>query len=1067
MILTRENIDKVDIDFLINQKIQSSKLNEILFIVPTNRKIRYFKKELISLLPGKTSGKLNLETIGTISVKLLEYCFTFKPLSEAASSVLLRQSTSEVKLKYLSQYKDEIPVGTLERIRNVITEYKRQGILPDKLRADAELLTGSEKLKAIDISEIYKIYKLKCLQLSALETGDIYEKLNELGRQEFTGSFKNLYPDVDLVVLIGFDEFSNPEIEIINSISEIKGLKIFINFDYFINNPRIFSHLNKCYDKFIANKFNIVEELSYPVQENFSNIIRNNLFQKRKETKVENYKSKITLIPAADRVKEIELAAKEIKELILVKKIEPNKICIAFNLIDKYSPIVRDIFSTFNIPFNLTDRISLANSYPVTSIINLLEILENDFYYKNIFRALSSGFLNYGEINLAGLIKTAAELKIVAGLDSWINSIKDDLNSLEENPEIDFTDVEKKRDLYLKTASDINLLSEILDPFNKKLSIKEFLDNLIKLIYKLEVPKNLIHDLNEREEENIRAVTVFLNTITEIFELLKLEFGENKKFPLSFFLEQIRTVASSGRFNVKEKSAYGVLVTTINEIRGLKFEYLFLSGLCDGDFPTRFDPEIFLTGSYAKSELIHQTEERYHFYQTICSWQKGLYLTFPLQEKNKELVQSNFLKDFTALFELTEKSAGDYEHSVYSIEEIFKLIGLYGLEKVKEIFGNRVKNIDWEIIGRSLNVADERMKNLFGNSVYNGILVPSDISGMLDTITISDEVMDRLQQLGDREYSVTQLEQYAKCPYQYFLKRILNIDVLKEPTEEIEAFELGTLLHSILFNFYKETSSKKIILKNCSEEVFNNAVDFIFNLAEKEIEKASFTSPFSFYEKEKILGINRNKKNSILYKFIENEREDDTKFLPEYFELAFGRYKNEKVSDELSLEQLSIGEVKIRGKIDRVEINEQRKYFNISDYKLSGNKPTEKDLMNGLSLQLPLYLYAASKMLKEHFNIEYEPANAFIYSLKYKDGEFGKSSISIRRGKGFDELDEQKQREIIDYNIQLIKVCEESIQKYVNGIKAGRFNLSLLEDREQKVCRYCDFRSICRIQEAG
>jgi ATP-dependent helicase/DNAse subunit B len=84
-------------------------------------------------------------------------------------------------------------------------------------------------------------------------------------------------------------------------------------------------------------------------------------------------------------------------------------------LIDKYSALIRDIFSSFGIPFNLTDRISLATSNPVISIINLLEILENDFYYKNIFRALSSRFLNFENISLDGLMKAAAELKIVAG----------------------------------------------------------------------------------------------------------------------------------------------------------------------------------------------------------------------------------------------------------------------------------------------------------------------------------------------------------------------------------------------------------------------------------------------------------------------------------------------------------------------------------------------------------------------------------------------------------------------------------------------------------------------------
>ncbi|MCX6151615.1 MAG: PD-(D/E)XK nuclease family protein [Ignavibacteriales bacterium] len=1065
MIFTKEKDESVDIDFLINQKIQSKRLNEILLVVPTNRKIRYLKKELISLLPNKTTSKINLETIGTISSKLLSENFLFKQLSEAASSVLLKQTVSEIELKYLSGYKAEIPAGTLQRINNVISEYKRQGISPEKILADAENLSGSEKLKAEDIAAIYERYKSKCAALSAFEVGDVYEKLNELNQEDFQKCFKNIYPQVDLVVINGFDEFSSPEVEIINSISKAENTKLYLNFDYYAYNPLIFSHLDNCYNKLITRNFNIIEDKSYSDDDDFFNAARKNLFLKNSNKKIEKYKTNILTISALSREKEIELIAKEIKELILEKKVEAHKICVSFNLIEKYSPIIRDRFSLYEIPYNLTDRISLANSYPVISIINFLEILENDFYYKNIFRALSSGFMNFNGINLAGLMKSAAELKIVAGYDNWLTTLKDAFDGLYENSDSDYAEIEKKKDFYSKALVDIETLAEILSPFNRKLTLKEFLSELNELVNKLELPIKLILDVNEKEEEHIRAVTTLFETITEIFELLELELKNDIKFPLSFFLNQLRTAVSSARFNVKEKSNYGVQVTTINEIRGLKFDYLFISGLCDGDFPTRFNPEIFSSDSFAKSESIHQTEERYHFYQALCSWQKGLYLTFPIQEKGKELVQSNLLKDFLLQFDVLEKSEKDYDHSVFSTDEILKLIGQIGLEKAKEEFGSLTDKINWEAIDQSLKIADERKKDPFGESIYNGFLMPTDKTIFENEFILSEEAQARLKQLGEREYSITQLEQYAKCPYQYFLKRILNINIIKEPTEEIEAFELGTLLHTILYQFYKEITTKRIIIKNCSDEVFNKCIQLIFNIADKEVGNAFFSSPFSFYEKEKIFGIDGKKQNSILYKFLEAERENISEFLSKYFELGFGRLKGEENKNDLSLQRLSIGGINVRGKIDRLEIDEQEKRFSIVDYKLSGDKPSEKDLLTGLSLQLPLYIFAAAEMLKAQFGIDYEPANAFIYSLKFKAEQFGKSSISIKRGKSFEELDEQKQNEVIEFNKELIKICEESVYKYVEGIKAGKFNLSLLQDREQKVCRYCDFRSICRIQE--
>ncbi len=55
----------------------------------------------------------------------------------------------------------------------------------------------------------------------------------------------------------------------------------------------------------------------------------------------------------------------------------------------------------------------------------------------------------------------------------------------------------------------------------------------------------------------------------------------------------------------------------------------------------------------------------------------------------------------------------------------------------------------------------------------------------------------------------------------------------------------------------------------------------------------------------------------------------------------------------------------------------------------------------------------------------------------------------------------------IELNEELIKICLKAVEKYVAAIKEGKFHLSMLEDREAKVCQYCNFRAICRIQEAG
>jgi ATP-dependent helicase/nuclease subunit B len=352
-------------------------------------------------------------------------------------------------------------------------------------------------------------------------------------------------------------------------------------------------------------------------------------------------------------------------------------------------------------------------------------------------------------------------------------------------------------------------------------------------------------------------------------------------------------------------------------------------------------------------------------------------------------------------------------------------------------------NIDVEQIKHAIEVDKLRSENPFGESEYTGF-VSKKLSGA---------IKGSLEKLNEKEYSISQLEIYAACPYKYFAERMLNLEPLEEPSEEIEALEMGSLLHSILYKFYSELTKKKILLHKAGDKQFAEAEDLLFKIAKQKIDAANFNKFLSFFEIEKILGINENRRNSILQKFLEEERNNDEGFVPEYFELSFGKINSNQ-------EVFEIGGTKFRGKIDRVDVNQSEKRFRVVDYKLSGKKPTADELYNGLSLQLPLYMYAAKKLISEQLKKDYEPAGSEIYSLKYQEEKFGRQPVKLSRKKTTSEED-------VELNEELIKICLEAVEKYVKAIQEGKFHLSTLEDRESRVCQYCSFSAVCRIQEAG
>ena len=1049
MILTKGDKKEVNLDLLIDSKIKAGKLNELLIIVPTNRKIRSLKRELISSSLGGATSRINLETIGTYAIRLLlGENGKNRLVSEQVSIVLLKQCFNETGLKYFSSYKGNIPFGTLERIKNVISEYKRNGITPEKLRSESENLSGAEKIKAWDIANIYELYQKKFGELKIYEIGDVYKELNETNTESFETTFLKIYPDVSIIIINGFDEFTIPEIEIINLSAELEIIELYLYFDYYKYNPSIFSHLDSCYRNLENKGFKVIKDLSSVELTKYLTDLREYLFA-GKTKKISFYNEQICELTAFNPEYEVALIAKEIKKLILHKSVDPNKICVVFNLIKPYSPIIRDQLTLLGIPYNLTDRFSLSTSAPVISIINLLEIIDNNFYYKNIFRAFSSEFSSLIGIDLNNLLKTSIELKVISGLENW----KERLNyAIEEQKYGDNTEVEYRRHNvnYERALDDIEKIHSFLKPFETRMTPIDFYQNLIKMINELNLHKLVLNGLEDNIEIDIKAINTFIGSTKELIDLLKLEYNSQKTFTLKFYLNELKTIASFSRYNIKEKPGYGVLVTTLNEIRGLQFDYLFVAGLNDGNLPTRYTPEIFFSGSFVREALSHQTEERYLFYQALCSWRKGLYLTHPQNDEKKELIESNFLIEFKKTFEMHVKTPEDYNDTIFSKYDLLKFIGKNSeRDELLTVLDNEI-NIDLNNIKSAIEVNNIRTKEPFSSSSYLGILADD----------LSDQLKEKLNEFTEKQFSVTQLESYAKCPYQFFAERVLNLTALEEPTEELEAFEVGTLLHSILYEFYSTLKEWKIVMQGSNEEDFSRAEKLIFKIAQNKIEELKLSSSLAFYEKEKILGIEDNKKNSILYKFLTEERKSESGFIPGYFELSFGDIKN-IIGDKIEAgEKFKVAGVNVRGKIDRVDINENEKTIKIVDYKLSGKRPTKEDLLSGLSLQLPLYLYVAKELINTELNADYKTLGSEIYSLKFNEKEFGPKLI---KSSGSRSVDNDK---LISMSEEMIKICLDAIKECVSLISSGKFNLTTLEDRESKVCKFCSFRAICRIQES-
>lgn len=1049
MILTKSDINSINLANVIENYRVNEELDRLLIVVPTNRRLRLLKKELVANTKSRTATNLKIETLGTLSQKILTEVEEFFELSEGAATILLKQSSEQAELEYFSSYKS-LPFGTLERIKNVISEYKKHGISPEGLLSEISKADIKEQKKAKDIAAIYSIYNSKCHALKSYELGDIYQRTGEVVSDKLMNIFSQLYPDIEQVVLTGFSEFTTPEIKIISNIADHCCGQLFIELDYSSSNNYIFGHLEKCYANLSRFGFKSISDTEIPHNSNFINLIRENLFTSRKNPSLRRYCDTIKVIEAGSREYEIESIAKQIKQLISQDVCKPSEICVGFNLINNYSNIVKDKFASYGLPFNLTDRTKLENSNPVSLIVNLLEIVENNFYFKSVFRGISNNFLKHDEFNTSNLMKVCSDLKIIAGYDNWRNSISFAINS---QTVTDSHTLGKK--VLKKALEDVNKLYELISSFKDDLTIDNFLSHLNSLIANLKLPEKILAIEGDASEENVKGITAFLETVTEIFSLIKKEEGE-KEYKLTYFLDQIRIACQWARFNTKEKSSYGVLVTSLDEIRGLKFKHLFIGGLCDGEFPTKYSPEIFFSGSFRKKEEIHLCEERYRFYQALTTWQDKLYLSYPQSDAKKELNESTFLKDFKKSFDTSVIDDSDICDHIFSKEELLFRAGMNGSQNVL-IKAKSILEREFNEFKNSLLHIQDKYRGNSAENVFDGLLISNE-GNLNGSYSLSETSRIILNEFSHKVFSVSQLEKYALCPFKYFSENVLKLIPLEDPVEDIEALEMGNLIHTVLFRFSVWLNTNDIVLGQCSETEAELSRNELFKIASEELENLNINMESSFHEVEKLFGISNDSEKSILNQYFVHERENTTDFEPQFYEVSFGRNVDDFSDARLSsTEPVEIGNVKLQGKIDRVEISESKNQFNIVDYKTGSKVVTAGDIRKGVSLQLPIYLYCINELLKKHGENVTSPAGMFIYSLKFQADTFGKKEVKLSRSKNadYDSL-----------NKEMFDNLKEMVEKLSDAMKDGVFHLSQLPDRKKKVCGFCAFGSICRVSES-
>ncbi|WP_380162065.1 PD-(D/E)XK nuclease family protein [Kroppenstedtia sanguinis] len=358
----------------------------------------------------------------------------------------------------------------------------------------------------------------------------------------------------------------------------------------------------------------------------------------------------------------------------------------------------------------------------------------------------------------------------------------------------------------------------------------------------------------------------------------------------------------------------------------------------------------------------------------------------------------------------------------------------------------------------SARIQAEEKRRSEGLTPFDGVLPSSSLTSSLGA------------KLRERVWSASVLHEVARCRFHFFAGRILGAQPQDVGEDPLSPLERGELMHQILCRFwdrYREqlptvsgAESAREHLIAVTESIFSEFVQ-----AKGEIREPA------------LLRVEQKRLEGLLLSILDHDlawREGvGGEVRPRYLELSFGLTKNQVGVDRREMDPASREEVaeiplgegrflRLRGKVDRVDEDEEG-YYMVYDYK-SGSAPDLKEVLQGIHLQLPLYLW----VLQETFGLDPGKAVGAAYFTPgtrkgkspgdhrnrgiWRKEEAGRAGISSRI-KGLLEADIWEER---------LEEIRTALAKQLERLEQGDFAV----DPAGGSCpAHCPHRGVCRVDE--
>lgn len=773
----------------------------------------------------------------------------------------------------------------------------------------------------------------------------------------------------------------------------------------------------------------------------------------------------VALIEAPGVVGEARLVARRIKTLLL-EGTAPDEILVVLRDVSPYADVLGEVFDEYDLPVEMEGTDPLTRNPAAALLLRAARLPDDDWPFAGVTALLRNTYFRppWPESATAPDMPQRAEvlLRLLGeprGRGAYLSAVRRWAEQQQPGLEDEQAEESRRRrthELAKECGEFLHRFFQAWDAAPAKAPLAEHLEWLRR--FALDVG---VTPAGQDTESDKKALEQMWDDIDQWHGRDERRHGAGGRvLDRKTFLRRLSALAAESCLPRSPEGPGRVRVLSANQARHLEADHVFILGLGERSFP-RLTPPQTLFDEQERQTLQNAgldvgagdllPEEMLLFYQVVARARRRLVLSYPaVDERGQALLPSSFLSAARDCFGPEAfKDKANLERRSMLIEGFSRDAPLSAAER-------RVRAAaTWEVGGlhdpalpadlrANLLDAQKLMERRFGTTEHN----PYD-GRFRDPAVIGE-----LTQLfgPERVFSPTALEEYVACPFRFYLRHVLRLEPLEDPSEEIEVTRRGQLFHRALARLHRK-------LKDAGAHAPADAVteEMTRQMADAVNEDVGRAPSLPAKELWKLEG-QRLLKLAGKYvdqwrKFVKPWQERNVAPRPDRFEADFGLPSADSAPLGPLVVRIDDVEVRVSGRIDRVDVAEldDGLGFWIIDYKTgrSGHY-TGVALAEYRRLQLTLYALAVEEVL-----LAGQAARplGLAYWLVGEDGP----KVALPGRAAAKWLDDYRHWSEIRERLR------RWVAVLVTHIRQGDF---VLQPREENCTQTCDFGQVCRITQA-